>query len=163
MGEKKIGLGMKPTFQLREGRYLLQEEQEKVEEGLIQAVINTTRTRPMPSGNMTKGELERRMEVTIEIWNHCHGELGWSWRRTLDHVESFLTKVIDGAREYDAMPDLIKGIETEKSVMWGAQQLREIEAERRLSALAACDVGDTVCNEKTEDRILYVPDETVED
>jgi hypothetical protein len=119
------------------GRILADHDLEEVRTKLTEVVMETFRLRPMPSGHITEGELQRRLDVTVKIWNHLFGEYRWSKDRALDHILKVMVAVIDGARLTDNLPEPEVGeAARDGSTMWAPGQLQEIEAERRLSALA---------------------------
>lgn len=120
------------------GRVLSDDQLVEVRERLVDVVMRTFVLRPMPLGTITERELEDRLEVTVEVWNHLYGECRWSRERALDQVLPLVLKCIDGARLHQVAPepepDQVAG--REGSTMWSPQDTDKLEAERRLSALA---------------------------
>jgi hypothetical protein len=91
-------------------------------------------TRPMPSGNVTRGEVQRRVEMAKDIYTTLLNECLWSEQRILDHLPAFLARGLDGS---EAIPDWAKlKISETESAMWGAEAAGRVEPERRLSALS---------------------------
>jgi hypothetical protein len=95
--------------------------------------MRTFELRPMRDGGYTEKELQDRLDLAVAIWDHCYGECRWSKDRTLDHMLSFMVRCIDGAH----VSDLDTKVETrDSSSMYAPEKLNDIEAERRLTALA---------------------------
>lgn len=123
------------------GRVLSNEQLEEVRDRLTGIVLQTFELRPMPLSGMTEKELQDRLEVTVEIWNHLYGECRWSKDRALDHILSLLLATIDGAKLQDRLPEPASDVKAETNSMWAPEKLQEAEAERRLSALAVSESG----------------------
>ena len=130
----------------RAGRQLTQRQENAVWEWIEAAVGRTLLTRPMPlSTEMPETEIGRRVDLAAEIFFDLYVKARWSRQRIRDHLDSFLVKCIDGAKEWqDAKVYDATGQPAVSSIMWGKEKLREIEAERRLSALAATQDRGTV-------------------
>lgn len=129
------------------GRVLSDHAMEEVRSRLVSITMDTFRLRPMPSGGITESELTDRMDVTVEIWNHLYGECRWSKDRALDHILDLLVKTIDGARLKEQLPEPGNGDSRDGATTWAPDKLKDIEAERRLSALAAVE-GHVIQQEK---------------
>lgn len=116
-----------------EGRVLSDAALAIVQETITVKVMRTFELRPMRDGSYTESELQQRNDLAVEIWNHLYGECRWSKERSLDHILSFMVQCIDGAHvsDLDIKPETREG-----STMYAPQKLNDIEAERRLSALA---------------------------
>lgn len=123
------------------GRILSDGQLADVRERLVDVVMRTFVLRPMPMGNITERELEDRLEVTIEVWNHLFGECRWSRERSLDYVLPLVLKCIDGARLHQVAPEPEAGqvAGREGSTMWTPENADKLEPERRLSALAGSE------------------------
>lgn len=131
---------MSELVQTTRGRVLTDVELEDVRSKIVDVVLSTFNSRPMPSGNITEKELQDRLDVAVEIWNHLYGECRWSREMAIDHIPMFLIMCIDGARVSDAVPEPAPKEELrEGSTMWAPEKLNDTEPERRLSALAATD------------------------
>ena len=101
----------------------------------VSAVIETSfNVRPMPSGNVTRQEVNRRVEMAKDIFRTLHSECKWSEQRILDHLPSFLVRGLDNE---EPIPDWAKRkIDDTESAMWGAEAAGRVKPERRLSALS---------------------------
>jgi hypothetical protein len=128
------------------GRELTPEQEAEVWTRIEAAVERTFLTRPMPlSLEIPESEIGHRVDTACEIFRDLYFEARWSRQRILDHLEHFLTVCIDGAREWkDAAVCDAKGEPVVTSVMYGKERLRQIEGERRLSALAVSGERDRV-------------------
>jgi hypothetical protein len=116
-----------------EGRVMSDAVLEAVRETLVVKVLRTFELRPMRDGGYTDNELQQRLDLAVEIWNHLYGVCRWSKERALDHMLSYMVQCIDGAR----IDDIETKIETrDGSTAYAPDALNDIEAERRLSALA---------------------------
>jgi hypothetical protein len=116
-----------------EGRIMSDAVLDAVRESIVVKVLRTFELRPMRDGGYTEKELQQRNDLAVEIWNHLYGECRWSKERALDHLLPFMVQCIDGARisDLDAKAGARDGSE-----MYTPERLNDIEAERRLSALA---------------------------
>jgi hypothetical protein len=126
------------------GRELTPEQEAEAFGWIEAAVERTILLRPMPiSLEMPESEIGRRVDMACVIFRDLCFEARWSRQRIRDHLEYFLTACIDGEKEHrDAAVVDSSGDPVVTSVMYAKQRLREIEGERRLSALAvdkACD------------------------
>jgi len=91
-------------------------------------------SRPMPSGNITRREVLRRVELAKDVYLTLVNESGWTGQRALDHLPAFLVRGLDGL---EPIPDWAKiMIGADGSAMWGAEAAGRVERERRLSALS---------------------------
>lgn len=109
---------------------------EEVKSNLVEIVMRSFELRPMPSGRITERETQRRLDLVVEIWNHCRDHLRWSQPRIFDHLLAYALRCIDGARISSAVPD-DKPIR-DGSTMWAPDAIRKnnCQPERRLSALS---------------------------
>lgn len=109
---------------------------EEVRSNLVAIVMRSFELRPMPSGRITEGETQRRLDLTIEIWNHCRDQLQWSQLRIFDHLLAYVLQCIDGARLNAVVSD-DKPIR-DGSTMWAPEAIKKnnCQPERRLSALS---------------------------
>jgi len=136
------------------GRILQDHELEEVRAKITDTVMETFRLRPMPSGNITEKELQDRLDVTVEIWNHLYGVCRWSRDRAMDHLQPLLLACIDGANLQDQLPEPEEEIR-EGTVGWAPEVIQKAEAERRLSALAVGEghviqQGEPPCGENDD-------------
>lgn len=117
-----------------EGRILSNAQLDAVRESLVVKVMRTFELRPMRDGGYTESELQQRLDLAVEIWNHLFGVCRWSKERALDHMLPFMVQCIDGAHISDLDAETAT---RDGSEMYSPERLNDIEAERRLSALAA--------------------------
>lgn len=117
------------------GRKLTAEEQEQVIDRMADIVLRTFELRPMPSGKITEQELTDRKDLAVEMWNDLYGKQGFSKDRTLDVMLRSMIVVIDGAKKHEAIKEHME--DQSDCVMWSPDKENDIEAERRLSALAS--------------------------
>jgi hypothetical protein len=90
--------------------------------------------RPMPSGDITQGEVNRRVDLAKEIFDALFNECHWTEQRIMDHLPTFLVRGLDGE---EPIPEWAKRkVDDDESAMWGAEAAGRVEKERRLSALA---------------------------
>lgn len=91
-------------------------------------------TRPMPSGVITRAEVDHRVSIAKDVYQVLLNESRWSEQRILDHMPVFLTRALDGE---EPLPDWAKVREGDNgSAMWGSEVAGQVEQDRRLSALA---------------------------
>jgi hypothetical protein len=119
-------------------KHLLAHEYEEVVGHITELVNESFTLRPMPSGVITEAEAERRVEICGQIWNTLYGDLRWAREKILDHMGQFLVAILDGKKLSD-YTDELQPAGREGSSMWAPQKLKDIEPERRLSALAGSD------------------------
>ena len=133
------------------GRKLTAIEQEQVIDRMSDIVLKTFELRPMPSGKITEKELEDRKDLAVEMWNDLYGKQGFSKERTLDVMLRAMIVVMDGAKKHEAINEHME--EQSDCVMWSPEKENEIEAERRLSALASHkgNVIETETKEKSDE------------
>lgn len=122
------------------GRELSQYWIEKSIEGLSQAVMKSFATRPMPSGMITEAECKRRTEIVEELWTRFYGRDAWAPDRVIDHMHRWLTARLDGA-SLDRIHS--EEMRDPDNILWAPEALDDIEAERRLSALAVDSKGES--------------------
>lgn len=92
-------------------------------------------TRPMPSGDVTQREVDRRVDIAKSTFVVLLNECGWSEQRILDHLPAFLARALDGE---EAIPEWAqRRVGDDETAGWGAEAAGRVESERRLSALAA--------------------------
>jgi hypothetical protein len=109
-------------------------ETKETQEKVATIIEGSFETRPMPSGNITRAEVDRRVEMAKEVFRVLHAECKWSEQRIMDHLPAFLVRGLDGE---EPIPDWAqRRIEDTESAMWGAEAAGRVEPERRLSALA---------------------------
>lgn len=108
------------------------------EEQLTRIVMQSFDKRPMPSGVYTAREITRRVEMMHDIWETLYNDSKWSQSRIIDHMLQFIVRRIDG----EGLPaEATRAARDDESAMWSPETSREVEGERRLSALAS--KGDT--------------------
>jgi hypothetical protein len=101
--------------------------------------------RPMPSGNITQNEVDRRVSFAKETYKILWNDYRWSHQRIMDHLFKFLVMTIDGE---DLPVEKVEG--EDGSTMWGVDAAQKVEAESRLSAIPK------------EDRLIVLPHEVKE-
>lgn len=98
-------------------------------------VEDSFKARPMPSGNVTLREVQRRVNMAKDTFLALLNECGWSEQRILDHLPAFLCRGLDGEAP---IPEWAKRrVGDTESASWGAEAAGRVQSERRLSALAA--------------------------
>lgn len=90
-------------------------------------------TRPMPSGSITRSEIDSRTMLAKEIFRVLWNEMRWSEIRILDHLPAFIARGLDGD---EPIPSWVTKQGETESASWGAEAAGRVEKERRLSALA---------------------------
>lgn len=106
----------------------------KTQRRVSEIIERSFETRPMPSGEITQGEVRRRVEMAKHIYTTLLNDCLWTEQRILDHLPAFLARGLDGL---EAIPDWAKlRISDTESAMWGAEAAGYVEPENRLSALA---------------------------
>lgn len=107
----------------------------RTQERISQIVEGSFESRPMPSGNITLGEVQRRVGIAKDTFLVLLNDCGWSEQRILDHLPAFLSRGLDGQEPIPQWAQRRVG-DTE-SASWGAEAAGNVQSERRLSALAA--------------------------
>lgn len=103
------------------------------EDQLTEIVMQSFMKRPMPSGVITKGEVNRRIDMLSNIWETLYNDAGWSQQRIVDHMLQFLVRRIDGL----GLPaEALRKAGDDESAMWSPETSTKVESERRMSALA---------------------------
>lgn len=115
-----------------ERRNLSEHKSGQIKKRIVNIVMDSFRTRPMPSGCITENECKHRIELATEIWNQLWDDARWGDERILDNLPRYLAMKIDG----DELPPETNKQADYESVMWGVEQAGKVEPDKRLSALS---------------------------